>query len=117
MAVQDAHKSHAANYDKLCEPTAAKLREIGLRLFPPRDNLSILDVGCGTGTQLALYRRAGCSLHGIDTSEAMLAVDRVLLSCTKVHTGPASGSGAGNRLIHGSRSGGRDYLFSVLRFS
>lgn len=34
--------------------------------------MTILDVGCGTGTHLELYQRSGCALHGIDTSEAML---------------------------------------------
>jgi ubiquinone/menaquinone biosynthesis C-methylase UbiE len=55
------------------------LRRIGLQVFAPRENISILDIGCGTGTQLALYQRPGCRLFGVDTSEAMLAAARCKL--------------------------------------
>ncbi len=69
----DPYRAAARIYDLLAEPLESSLRTIGLRLFPPRDGLSVLDVGCGTGTQLALYRRPGCRLCGVDTSPAMLA--------------------------------------------
>lgn len=71
---KDPYRTHASFYDLLYEPAAKILRNIGLTIFPPRENIGILDVGCGTGTQLALYRRPGCRLVGIDTSPAMLAV-------------------------------------------
>ena len=70
---QDPYRTLAKLYDRLCEPSANLLRKIGLQVFPPRENISILDMGCGTGTQLALYRKPGCRLFGVDTSEAMLA--------------------------------------------
>ena len=38
--------------------------------------MSVLDVGCGTGTQLALYQAAGCPVAGVDTSPAMLQAAR-----------------------------------------
>ena len=69
---QDPYRSLAKAYDWLCEPSAGILRRIGLKVFPPRENISILDIGCGTGTQLALYRKAGCKLFGVDTSQSML---------------------------------------------
>jgi len=69
---QDPYRILAKMYDWLCEPSANLLREIGLLVFPPRENISILDIGCGTGTQLALYNRPGCRLFGVDTSAAML---------------------------------------------
>ncbi len=69
----DPYRVAARMYDLLAEPLESSLRRIGLRLFPPRDGLSVLDIGCGTGTQLALYRRPGCRLCGVDTSPAMLA--------------------------------------------
>lgn len=71
---RDRYRFHAKIYDRFFEPAAARLRATGLSMFPPRDNLSILDVGCGTGTQLALYQKPGCRLFGIDLSPAMLAV-------------------------------------------
>ena len=68
----DAYHVHAKFYDRLYEPAAKRLREAGARLYPPRKNLAVLDVGCGTGTQLLLYRTEGCRLCGIDSSPAML---------------------------------------------
>jgi ubiquinone/menaquinone biosynthesis C-methylase UbiE len=73
---QDPYHTLARLYDRLCEPSANLLRKIGLQVFPPRENISILDIGCGTGTQLSLYNRPGCRLFGVDTSEAMLAAAR-----------------------------------------
>jgi ubiquinone/menaquinone biosynthesis C-methylase UbiE len=70
---RDPYRTWARLYDLLLEPGESRVRRVGLQVFPPRENLSILDVGCGTGTQLALYRRAGCTLHGVDLSPAMLA--------------------------------------------
>ena len=71
---QDAYRFYAGIYDRLYEPAAKKLKHAGLKIFPPQENLSILDVGCGTGTQLALYSKPGCTLFGADLSPAMLAV-------------------------------------------
>jgi ubiquinone/menaquinone biosynthesis C-methylase UbiE len=68
----DPYRRIAAFYDTLVEPAARSLRNVGLKAYPPRENLSILDIGCGTGTQLALYRRPGCRLCGIDLSPAMV---------------------------------------------
>jgi ubiquinone/menaquinone biosynthesis C-methylase UbiE len=73
---KDAYASASRKYDRMVEPSARRLREPGLTLFPPRDNLKILDVACGTGNQLALYNRAGCELSGVDRSPAMLEVAR-----------------------------------------
>jgi ubiquinone/menaquinone biosynthesis C-methylase UbiE len=72
----DPYAKFAARYDRWVEPAASKVRQLGLRLCPPQEGLSILDVGCGTGTQLGLYARPGCRLVGIDPSPAMLALAR-----------------------------------------
>jgi ubiquinone/menaquinone biosynthesis C-methylase UbiE len=88
---KDPYSFHARLYDRLYEPAAHRLRTIGLTLYPPRDNLSVLDVGCGTGTQLALYQRPGCRLTGLDLSPAMLAVARRKLgSIAELHCADAS---------------------------
>jgi len=68
----DAYQVHAKFYDKVYEPAAKRLREAGAKICRPRKNLAVLDVGCGTGTQLLLYRMEGCRLCGIDSSPAML---------------------------------------------
>ena len=69
---KDPYRIIANIYDRLYEPSASILRRIGLQVFPPRENISILDIGCGTGTQLALYHKPGCKLFGVDSSPAML---------------------------------------------
>lgn len=70
---QDTYRYHARFYDLLYEPAARIVRDIGQLIYPPRENIAILDVGCGTGTQLALYQKPGCRLVGLDSSPAMLA--------------------------------------------
>jgi ubiquinone/menaquinone biosynthesis C-methylase UbiE len=88
---QDPYSFHASFYDRLYEPAAHRLRSVGLTLYPPGDNLSVLDVGCGTGTQLALYQKPGCSLTGIDLSPSMLAVARLKLGgAADLHLADAS---------------------------
>jgi len=45
-------------------------------MFRPKKGMSILDVGCGTGSQLELYQRYDCHLYGLDLSPAMLEMAR-----------------------------------------
>jgi len=40
----------------------------------PREGIHVLDVGCGTGTNLMLYHEAGCNVFGIDLSPTMVEV-------------------------------------------
>ncbi len=49
---------------------------MGLRMFLPKKGMSILDVGCGTGSFLEFYLRYQCQLYGIDTSPAMMEIAR-----------------------------------------
>ena len=44
-----------------------------MSLHTPARGALVLDVGCGTGAQLQLYRPLGCRLAGIDASPAMAA--------------------------------------------
>ncbi|HEY5702379.1 MAG TPA: methyltransferase domain-containing protein [Gammaproteobacteria bacterium] len=68
----DPYKHVAAIYDRIFEPMNKGLRFMGLRMFTPSRDSSILDIGCGTGLHLEMYRNFGCSLYGIDTSPSML---------------------------------------------
>lgn len=52
------------------------LRVLGVRMHLPPSGGSVLDVGCGTGIHLEVYRRFGCGLYGIDASPSMLEVAR-----------------------------------------
>ncbi len=75
-AHEDAYRHVARWYDQIFGKMNAGLRGIGLKMFPPRDGMQVLDVGCGTGIQLASYQQAGCRVTGIDASPAMLQVAR-----------------------------------------
>ena len=75
-ATGDAYRHVARWYDRIFGGMNAGLRGIGLKMFPPREGMEVLDVGCGTGIQLASYQQAGCRVTGIDASPAMLEVAR-----------------------------------------
>ncbi|MFH1080274.1 MAG: class I SAM-dependent methyltransferase [Pseudomonadota bacterium] len=47
-----------------------------LDLIAPRGGERVLDVGCGTGDHMLLFRRKGCDVAGIDPSPAMLKLAR-----------------------------------------
>lgn len=70
---KDAYGRLARLQDSVLEPLNAPLREIAVRVSGVGPGSRVLDVGCGTGTQLERYVAAGCDVAGIDTSPAMLA--------------------------------------------
>lgn len=72
--VNDPYHKSARSYDKYVEPFNTIVRQIGLRMYPPRKGMRVLDVGCGTGTNLSLYLPAGCEVFGIDLSPAMVEI-------------------------------------------
>ncbi|NIA24490.1 MAG: methyltransferase domain-containing protein [Gammaproteobacteria bacterium] len=72
----DAYSRAARRYDRFIGPLVRRLRSIGLELYPPRPGMTVLDVGCGTGAQLATYQQAGCRVSCVDPSSAMLSVAR-----------------------------------------
>ena len=72
--MNDPYRRTARYYDTFVEPPNVVLRKIGLRMCPPWEGRKVLEVGCGTGTNLSLYENAGCDVFGIDLSPAMLEV-------------------------------------------
>jgi ubiquinone/menaquinone biosynthesis C-methylase UbiE len=72
----DPYKKVAKLYDALFEPLNSGLRRIGVKMFPPREGMAVLDVGCGTGAHLEHYQKVGCNVFGIDQSPSMLQVAR-----------------------------------------
>jgi ubiquinone/menaquinone biosynthesis C-methylase UbiE len=60
-------------YDTFLEPLVRGFRRAGLELAAPEPGWRVLDVGCGTGTHLAMYADAACEVAGIDLNPDMLA--------------------------------------------
>ncbi len=73
---KDAYSRIARVYDTLFQGMTGRLARLGIKMLPPEDGATVLDVGCGTGTALSHFRDAGCAVWGIDSSGAMLAVAR-----------------------------------------
>jgi ubiquinone/menaquinone biosynthesis C-methylase UbiE len=71
---KDPYKKIAKTYDRYVEPSIAVIRQIGIKMYTPKDGMQVLDVGCGTGTNLMLYHEAGCNVFGIDLSPTMVEV-------------------------------------------
>lgn len=59
-------------YDTFLEPLVRGFREAGIRLADPGPGERVIDVGCGTGTHLALYAERGCDVTGVDRDGRML---------------------------------------------
>ncbi len=70
----DPYRNVAGIYDRIFEPINKGLRSLGARMLPPEQGMQVLDIGCGTGVHLDLYKKYGCKLYGVDTSPAMLGM-------------------------------------------
>ena len=84
---KDAYGTIARYYDTVFARIDEPLRRRALDVYPVGAGDKVLDVGCGTGSQLASYADVGAECYGIDLSEAMLEVardklgDRAELTC------------------------------------
>ena len=72
----DPYERSAAYYDLFVGRVVALTRATQVQLAPPEPGSSVLDVGCGTGADLVPYYQAGCEIHGVDLSPAMIEVAR-----------------------------------------
>ena len=88
---KDPYKKIAKTYNRYVEPSIAVIRQIGMKMYPPREGIHVLDVGCGTGTNLMLYHEAGCNVFGIDLSPTMVEVaQKKLGNRAEIRLGDAS---------------------------
>jgi ubiquinone/menaquinone biosynthesis C-methylase UbiE len=88
---KDPYKKIAKKYDRFVEPSIGVLRRIGMKMYTPKEGMNVLDVGCGTGTNLMLYHESGCNLFGIDLSPAMVNVaQKKLGDHAEIHVGDAA---------------------------
>lgn len=72
--MKDAYRSIAPVYDTLLEPFTASLRRRAVQVARPREGMRVLEVGCGTGTNLEIFAEAGCRIAGVDLSPSMMHV-------------------------------------------
>ncbi len=100
---RDPYEQPAKIYDRCVEPLIAGLRPIGLKMYPPKKGMLVLDVGCGTGTELGLYQKAGCRAFGIDLSPVMVRAAQTKL-----------GDNADIRLGNATRLPYSDNLFDLV---
>ena len=70
----DPYRKVAGIYDRIFEPVNRGLRSLGTRMLPPQQDMQVLDIGCGTGMHLDLYKQYRCKLYGIDNSPSMLTM-------------------------------------------
>jgi len=76
---KDPYRRIAPWYDRFLEPMNAPVRAIAMKMLQPSQGMTVLDVGCGTGTGLEEYVEVGCEVFGIDSSPAMLNQARARL--------------------------------------
>jgi ubiquinone/menaquinone biosynthesis C-methylase UbiE len=82
-------------YDKRLETSLghyifSRQKELILELVSPHAGERMLDIGCGTGNHLQLFRGKWCSVTGIDSSAEMLDIARRKLGdSVELHQGKA----------------------------
>ena len=70
--MKDPYRKIARLYDAVVEPFNAALRSYVLRVAAPKEGMRVLEISCGTGTNLELFAEAGCEVAGIDLSPSMI---------------------------------------------
>lgn len=87
----DPYRKIARRYDALIEPFIKGLRATSMKMVPSKEEMLVLDVGCGTGTYLNLYQKGSCKAFGMDLSPAMIDIaQRKLGKRAGLHLGDAS---------------------------
>lgn len=87
----DAYSFISKFYDSVFDSLNANFRVRSLKMLPPSEGMTVLDVGSGTGSHLIDYQQAGCIVYGIDMSPSMMQVAQEKLGEeANLHLGDAS---------------------------
>jgi ubiquinone/menaquinone biosynthesis C-methylase UbiE len=70
--MKDPYRNIARFYDAVVEPFNATLRRYVVKVARPHQGMKVLEIGCGTGTNLELFADAGCEVAGVDLSPSMI---------------------------------------------
>ena len=70
--MKDPYRKIARFYDAVVEPFNKTLRRYVVKVARPEDGMKVLEIGCGTGTNLELFAGAGCEVAGVDLSPSMI---------------------------------------------
>ncbi len=95
MIEGELFNAHAAEYERWYQTPEGRYadtleKELFLRLIQPKSGQSVLDVGCGTGNNLAFFKGLGLRTAGIDASRSMLDIAAKRLGTdVKLHLGRA----------------------------
>ena len=76
----DSKLDFARYYDPLFGRVLGGLRGMVVSVVAPKSGMRVLDIGCGTGAQLAIFQEAACEVYGIDLSQPMLRIAKTKLS-------------------------------------
>ncbi len=66
--MRDAYAGKTRIYRAVIDRLNDPLQSIAFKTHPPEPGMNVLDVGCGTGSQLVRYEAAECSITGVDSS-------------------------------------------------
>lgn len=70
--MSDPYRKIARFYDAIVEPFNKSLRGYVVKVAQPTVGMKVLEIGCGTGTNLELFADSGCEIAGIDLSPSMM---------------------------------------------
>src|SRR5665811_1048898 len=86
----DRYRRITPVYSRVFDRLNAPLHSLIRTKYPAPPGSRILDVGCGTGAQLAGYLGDGRELFGVDLSPSMLDQARRRLAEAHLHLGSAA---------------------------
>ena len=72
----DPYRRIARVYDAIVEPFNKSLRGYVVKVARPEAGMKVLEVGCGTGANLALFAETDCEITGVDLSPSMMDLAR-----------------------------------------